>query len=714
MRTAWGFPFLIGVLLVSAGVADAEDPLIAKLRVVGTNDQVRVSIEGTFSSPRYTVRARDNDRTIIVDVEGARLIRDNLSAKSRSRLVKSTIATQTNSGTRIKVSLSRPGSYRARVQDNRIQLQIERARSTSAVAIEDVQIEKRDGRDRVVVFLTEPAPFRVSTRPNEAPRLEVIGARLAPGTLSRVEGPRDSIVTSAEITREGDRVIVEALGQDAVSGTAIRAGNRIVWMFSPNPNRDTRPQVRTIARERDYAGEVAVPEVAGFTRGMPAMQVGFGEKQAKYVGRRIDLDFKDADIHNILRLISEVGEVNVVTADNVQGRVTIRMLNVPWDQALEVILQAKGLGMVRKDNLIRVAPVEQLEKEREAAIARQRQQAELAPLETRLVPVSYADASDISPRVRELLSARGTVSVDTRTNMMIVRDIVEQLDNIEQLVRVLDTQTPQVLIEARLVEASSQYSRDIGIQWGGDAVFTSQTGNPTGIGFPSDITVAGGVPTGEAQTAGLNPYGDSASQPNFLVNLPAVTGAGSGGALGLTLGSLSGNFNLNVRLSAAESMGTVRIISSPRVLTLDNKEANIKQGTLIPFSTVSAQGTQVQFQEATLSLTVTPHVTADGSVSMKVTVTRDEPDFGRVSDTGEPTILKRDATTELLVPDGNTAVIGGIYTRNTGRNVAQVPFFGDIPVLGVLFKSKSFREDRNELLIFITPRIVNRQQALPQ
>ena len=196
--------------------------------------------------------------------------------------------------------------------------------------------------------------------------------------------------------------------------------------------------------------------------------------------------------------------------------------------------------------------------------------------------------------------------------------------------------------------------------------------------------------------------------------MPAITGTGQGGAIGLTLGSVGGGVNLNVRLSAAEANGVVRIISSPRILTLDNHEAHIAQGTLIPFSQVSAQGVNTAFQEAKLELRVRPHVTSDGSVSMHVEITRDEPDFTRTSTRGDPTILKREAETDLLIPDGNTAVIGGIYTRNTGRNVDQVPFFGDIPVLGVLFQRRRVRDERNELLIFLTPRIVNRAEALPQ
>jgi type IV pilus assembly protein PilQ len=194
--------------------------------------------------------------------------------------------------------------------------------------------------------------------------------------------------------------------------------------------------------------------------------------------------------------------------------------------------------------------------------------------------------------------------------------------------------------------------------------------------------------------------------------LPAAVGTGSGGAIGLTFGSVDNNFNLNLRLSAAESNGMLRILSSPRILTLDNHEARIAQGTLIPFSQVSAQGVQTTFQEAKLQLLVKPHVTADGSISMHVKINRDEPDFNQTSARGDPTILKREAETDLLVMDGHTAVIGGIYTRNTGRNLDQVPFFGDIPLLGLLFQHRRASDTRGELVIFLTPRIVNRAEAL--
>jgi type IV pilus assembly protein PilQ len=388
------------------------------------------------------------------------------------------------------------------------------------------------------------------------------------------------------------------------------------------------------------------------------------------------------------------------------------MRNVPWDQALDVVLQSKGLGMVRQGNMIRVAPLADLEKERELQLARRAQEVKLAPLETRLIPVSYAQADQVLERAQPLLSERGTLAVDKRTNVLIARDIAGNLNQIEELIRSLDTQTPQVLVEARIVEATSRYLHDVGIQWGGDGTFSAATGNPTGLAFPNSVGVVGGASDGDTPTAGLSPFTNNVANPNFAVNLPATVGTGQGGAIGLSFGSIDNTINLAVRLSAAEANGLLRILSSPRVLTLDNHEARISQGTLIPFSTVSSQGVQTTFQEAKLQLLVQPHVTADGSVSMHVKINRDEPDFNQTGARGDPTILKREAETDLLVMDGHTAVIGGIYTRNTGRNLDQVPFFGDIPLIGLLFQRRRSSDTRSELVIFLTPRIVNRAEAL--
>ncbi len=716
----------IAGLAVTAGVgrvqAEAPQTVLAQVGVQGRGGRAEVVLSGKFSVPVYAVRARENGNVVIIDVAGASLAEGGVAIDEQTDLVTGASASTTAQGVRVELRLSEPATYRASVVDGRIVVQLEELDALDATAsvapttaeqnarpeVRRVQLEKRDGRERLVVELSRPADFRVHPSVEGPARLEVRGATLSSQAPRSLSGMGLEVIRGVTIKTEGDRVMVEVDRADDSAATAIREGSRIVWLFSKNANNGpVRSHVKTIVKEQP-AVEVDSEEVASFLSGS-AMQV---KPAAKYGGRHIDLDFKDADIHNILRLLAEVGGVNVVTSDDVDGTVTIRMRDVAWDQALDVILQAKGLGIEKKGNLIRVAPQAVLEKERELAIARQKQQLELAPLETRLVPVSYADGADMQARVKEVISPRGTVSVDERTNVLIVRDVVENLENVEELVRTLDTQTPQVLVEARIVEATSNYVRDVGIQWGGDISFNQAFGNQTGLVFPSNIGIAGGASDGRTPTQGLSPLSTTAALPNFAVNLPAPAGTGSGGAVGFTFGSVDSNYNLNVRLSAAESTGLARIISSPRVLTLDNTEATISQGTSIPYSQVSAQGVQTAFQNAQLQLVVKPHVTADGSITMKVKVTRDEPDFLRTGANGQPTILKRSADTNLIVEDGHTAVIGGIYTRNSGRSVDQVPFFGDIPILGLLFQRRRTQDSRSELLIFLTPRIVNREAAL--
>jgi type IV pilus assembly protein PilQ len=487
----------------------------------------------------------------------------------------------------------------------------------------------------------------------------------------------------------------------------------------PNPPGASSPRITTSNPRTGAHAASAAPAPGGPQSALaapagpaagPAGLVRSGRR--RYTGRRIDLDLKGADIHNILRFLADVGQVNIVTADDVKGEVTIKMRNVPWDQALDVILRSKLLGQVREGNLIRVAPLAVLEKELEQEIARQRQLHDVLPTETRIIAVSYADAKNLQERAKDLLSARGRISVDERTNQLIVSDVSANLGLVEDLVRSLDTQTSQVVIEARIVEANSSFARQIGVQWGGSAFRDARHGNPTGLIFPSDVGVAGGATDAVTNSRGLTSLATPASSPDFAVNLPATVGAGSGGAVGLMLGSVGGAFNLNLRLSAMESTGQVRILSSPRISTMDNVEATIEQGVSIPIAIVSAQGIQTVFVDAKLNLTVKPHVTNEGTIIMNIEVTRNEPDFGRTGARGDPTILKKQAKTVMLVRDGDTAVIGGIYQRNSSLNYAKVPFLADIPILGFFFRNKRETDDRTEFLVFITPRIANRGPAL--
>jgi len=725
-------------------------------------DAVRIVV-GFSEIPAFTARLDRNGLRLVVDVPNADVQGAKAALTERQGVVGGVMVqafrADGQSTTRVLVTLLAQSKYAVTIEGTDLVIALSKnagdlaaplhlsAQKTNPVGlaqVKAVRYEHGDVEDRVLIDLSDVPEFHQTTT---APGQNVL-------TLSRTEISKEltrtldvsafagelNAISSFVSEKDSKAVTIQSEGDQVAVARVSRQGNTLVWSFAKpgalpssmtgvgldggiarrsrtvhvDAQAESIPPVRDgsesdSATERDQGDTEAASQPAEAGAFAPNL---LGQTKRAFTGRRIDLDLKDADVHNVLRLLADVGQVNIVTADNVTGTITIRMRNVPWDQALDVVLQAKGLGVVQRANMLRVAPLADLEKERELQIARREQEVKLAPLETRLIPVSYAQASEIQNRAKPLLSERGSIAVDDRTNVMIVRDLAGNLNQVEELTRSLDTQTPQVLVEARIVEATSSYIRDVGIQWGGDTSFSAATGNPTGLAFPSSIGLAGGASDGNTPTAGLSPFTRTVANPNFAVNLPAAVGTGAGGALGLTFGSIDNTVNLSVRLSAAESSGLLRILSSPRILTLDNREARISQGTLIPFSQVSAQGVQTTFQEAKLQLLVKPHVTADGSVSMHVKINRDEPDFNQTSARGDPTILKREAETDLLVMDGHTAVIGGIFTRNTGRNVDQVPFFGDIPILGLLFQRRRASDTRGELVIFLTPRIVNRAEAL--
>jgi type IV pilus assembly protein PilQ len=725
----------------------------------------------TDREPDYSARVAQGGKRIVIDMRGA-IIAGAEPAITDLQGVVGGVMTQAFRAqgvttTRVLVQLLEPAEYSIRGNGHGLRVVLAPAKKTApmskarrkvvaatepsqadtaAVAKErdeeaakaiaslrDVRFEHSEESDRIVVDVgakVAHTQFGVSA---ERTLLEIRGAKLPKRLHRKLDTSAfGGAVKAISTYSKGDRVVVDVDHIAGVTGAVARYGKELHFVFGKSGSLSTMTGIAAdggVARKTKQmngeAGLTAIdealnaatgdewssePDVAGaFLPTTPMQQVRGGRR---YTGRRIDVDLKDADIHNVLRILAEAGRVNVVAADNVDGSVTIRLKNVPWDQAMDTILQAKKLGMVRRGNIIRVALMSDLNKERELALERRKAELQLAPIETRLIPISYANAGDLQQRAKELLSPRGSIAVDERTNVLISRDVGGNLNQIEELIRALDTQTPQVLIEARIVEATSRFTRDVGIQWGGDISLGAASGTETGLAFPSSIGVVGGGSDQQTPTAGLSPVTNQVANPNFAVNLPATVGTGQGGALGLSFGSIDNTVNLAVRLSAAEATGMLRIVSSPRILTLDNHEARINQGTLIPFSQVSAQGVQTVFQEAKLQLLVVPHVTADGSVSMHVKINRDEPDFNQTSARGDPTILKREAETDLLVRDGHTAVIGGIYTRNTGRNLDQIPLLGDIPILGVLFQRRRSSDSRSELVIFLTPRIVNRAESL--
>ena len=414
--------------------------------------------------------------------------------------------------------------------------------------------------------------------------------------------------------------------------------------------------------------------------------VNMEDEPVQYTGKKINLDFKEVDILDILRLMSDISKLNIIAGDDVKGTVTVRLVDIPWDEALDVILKSKSLGKERFGNIIRVATIRTMQREKEEELAKKNAQKKLEPVKVRLVPVNYAMADKLVPQIKELLTDRGTVSYDQRTNVLIVKDVEEILDKSEQLVDYLDTQTPQVLIEAKIVEATSTAALGLGIEWGSHHTYTDANGHPTNAIFPYNLGVGANV---------------------------AVPGpADPTGTMGFTFGSVGMINDLNLTLNVMESDGKIKIVSSPKVATLDNKEAMIQQGTSIPITTRGTGGdVTTKYVDASLVLKTTPHITADGSILLNIEINKSEPDWSNSNYLGEPSIIKKEAKTEILIKSGDTVVIGGVYTNLTSKTKRQVPLLGSIPVLGWLFKSEESRSERSELLIFLTPKIMNKVKS---
>lgn len=578
------------------------------------------------------------------------------------------------------------------------------APSTPIHNVKDVQFEQKDGFVRLTVLLSGKAPKanRETADGAEVPTLRMSATAL-PSQLERtldVSKVADGVLSAVSTYADGGDLIIAA---NIVAGTEHRhwtKDNRMMWDF-----RNEVAKARAKTKVAKYAEEVT----SGYSSAAVQTASRMAPSKKRYKGRRISLDLKDADILNILRLLADVSKINIVAADDVKGNITIKLRNVPWDQALDIILKSKQLDKVRNGNIIRVAPLSVLVNEAELRAEQRKAKVLYEPMTVRLIPVSYAVAKEIEPQVKALLTDRGKVNVDKRTNVLVIEDIAEVLLKAERLVRTLDTQTPQVLIEARIVEARSNFSRELGIQWGGNVSATQNLGTSTGLSFPNNIVAKGGADDGTTNiTTGV------LGTPNYAVNLPAASvGSGGGGAVGFTFGSIGGAALVSLRLSAAETMGKVKIISAPKVVTMDNKKAKIVSGEKIPITVVTANGPTTRFIDANLELNVTPHVTQDGSILLAVSAKKNE-----LSDRrdllGVPGIITKEAETEMIVRDGDTAVLGGIYRRTATDNKNYVPWLGKIPVLGWLFKRSTKTDARDELLIFISPRIVNRSAAMIQ
>jgi len=471
--------------------------------------------------------------------------------------------------------------------------------------------------------------------------------------------------------------------------------------------------VRVVTRLREKVSVTSFQQGNVFTinfepEDLALARMNTGERdEFAYTGQKVTFDFKDIDIRNALKLIAEMSDLNIIMSDDVTGVLTMHLVDVPWDQALDIMLTAKGLGKQQSGNVMRIAPVEVLSSEHKLKLEEQRGAERLEPLLTEFIALNYAKVGEVQKVIsaasagqnknaastnnkssnenKGLLSSRGILTIIERTNTLIIKDTQNSINAIKRLVAVMDRSPKQVLIEGRIVEAKDTFSRDIGVSWGGQ--YTANNGgaaiNKVNVG-------------GAAAVIGGN---------GLLVDLPAAVGNGKGGAIGIALGTLSNVFNLNLKLSAAEAEGDLKIISNPRVITTNLKPATISQGVDIAFQTAGVAGAPptVTFKKAELKLTVTPQITADNHIIMQLLVTKDSPST-QIGVTGIDT---QKVETEVYMDNGETVVIGGIYTRETNINKNSVPGLASIPIIGYLFQQNKKTDNRSELLIFITPKIIN-------
>lgn len=431
-----------------------------------------------------------------------------------------------------------------------------------------------------------------------------------------------------------------------------------------------------------------------------------GADRFAYTGEKLSLNFQDIDVRSVLQLIADFTNLNLVASDTVQGNITLRLQNVPWDQALDLVLKTKGLDKRKIGNVLLVAPADEIAARERQELEAQQQIAELAPLRRELVQVNYAKAADIAKLFQSVTSGeevgeqRGSITVDERTNNIIAYQTQDRLDELRRIVAQLDIPVRQVMIEARIVEANVDYDKSLGVRWGGSFV------NDQWSLYGKDG--AQSIDDGQVFLPGTDKVGNFTLEDG-VAPVPFVDMGVANSTSGLGIGFVSDHLILDLQLSAMEKTGNGEVISQPKVLTSDKETAKILTGEEIPYQEASSSGaTSTSFKEAALSLEVTPQITPDNRIIMEVKVTKDQADFSKALN-GVPPINKNEVNAKVLIGDGETIVIGGVFSNTQAKSVDKVPFLGDLPFIGRLFRRDVVADSKSELLVFLTPRILNNQ-----
>lgn len=599
------------------------------------------------------------------------------------------------------------------------------------------------GRTRVVLNLARLVPYTISTTGNTVTvTLDSGGSssNVAPVAASsqavQVANPSSSALNNVDFRRgdNGEGRIVVTMSDPKTVVDLREEGGKIIAEFlnTSLPEQLERrldvldfatpvKMVDTFARGKNTRIEIS-PNIADFEHlayqsdnvlTIDVKQIPKEEQERVrkekfgFVGEKLSLNFQNIEVRAVLQLIADFTGLNLVTSDTVQGNLTLRLKNVPWDQALEIILKTKGLAKRQTGNVILVAPTEEIAAREKLELESQKQIEELAPLRSEFITVNYAKASNLAALLKapenSLLSERGNVSIDDRTNTLLVQDTADKLAEIRDIVTKLDIPVRQVLIDSRIVVANDDFSKDLGVRFGVANTSKDNAGEANG-----HTNIAIGSTASSAASQALNPGTPQTSANALNVNLPAQPLDATAASFGLAIAKLPFGHLLQLELSALQQEGRGEVISSPRVITANQKEAYIEQGTEIPYLEASASGAAtISFKKAVLSLKVTPQITPDDRIIMDLTVTQDTiGEFIVLLGSNVPSIDTQEVTTQVLVDNGETVVLGGVYRRESREESDRVPFFGDLPYIGFLFKSTTQLDEKQELLIFVTPKIV--------
>ena len=703
-------------LLLFAGSANAQDGNrlqdIQVQSLPGQRVELKLVMSGTAPKPlAFTI---DDPARIALDLPNT-----TLGLTSRRRDVNlgpldTVLTAEANGRTRVVLNLEAMVAYETRASGNTVTVTLgdgdnydagttqfastvassSSSASASGRAISSVDFRRtRDGGGRVIVNLTDPS-------------------------------------TPVDIRQEGGRVVAVFKDTDLPSELMRRLdvmdfATPVTTVDTLRTNLDTRIVISADGKYEQLAYQSDNEFTIEINPAAPEAEEGstlFSETK-EYEGQRLTLNFQDIETRAVLQLLAETSGRNIVVSDTVQGNVTLRLRNVPWDQALDIVMTTKGLDMRQNGNVIIVAPAEEIAARETADLEAQQAISELEPMYSEFLQVNYAKAADLASLIsgesssgNTLLSDRGSIAVDARTNTLLVQDTAERLQDIRRMVTTLDVPIKQVLIESRIVVVNDDFSRDIGFRWGVTAINESGTNNGgqflTGTGSGSDTMVNSAITNlGDPANGSIFPVQVPTLGDRYNVNVPIADAAGR-----IALAVLESDFLVDLELSALEAEGAGEIVSTPRVITANQKEARIEQGVEIPYQQSASSGaTTVQFKKAVLSLTVTPQITPDNNIIMDLTVHKDS--VGDIISTGGlggtvPSIDTRAVETQVLVADGQTVVLGGIYETERRETITKVPFLGDIPVVGRLFKSTQRVNNKAELLIFVTPRILEEGSSI--